>query len=136
MQATFDFIVNHLRKQGRRAVNAKGRRCYRTEDGRSCAAGCLIPDEKYSPGFEGSAVVVRGGFHLRPQIPVNQEISRQREENGSPYLTEVGRILADEGHSMHVVAALQYIHDSKAPSHWEGKFKEVASFYGLQYQCA
>lgn len=30
---------------------------YRTEDGRKCAVGCLIPDTKYDPRFEGEGLL-------------------------------------------------------------------------------
>lgn len=56
-----DKIEHHLIQQKARAVQP-GRaigpgdndRCqYRTEAGLMCAAGCLIPDEKYDPAMEG-----------------------------------------------------------------------------------
>lgn len=37
------------------AINEHGSCKYRTEDGRACAVGLLIPDEKYDPSFEGAA---------------------------------------------------------------------------------
>lgn len=52
-QEIFNKVAAHLLKQGRPAREED--RCrYRTTDGLSCAVGCLIPDELYSPSFEGS----------------------------------------------------------------------------------
>ena len=59
-----DKMVQHLVTQKARAVEERPQqflgteqitsRCqYRTTDGRMCAAGCLIPDEKYEPAMEG-----------------------------------------------------------------------------------
>lgn len=57
-------IEQHLIKQKARAVErvptehpalgAQASRCqYRTSEGQMCAAGCVIPDEKYDPKMEG-----------------------------------------------------------------------------------
>lgn len=48
-------IVEHLTKQKSRAADDGGCR-YRTEDGKMCAVGCLIPDALYSPEIEGVSV--------------------------------------------------------------------------------
>lgn len=63
-QETFDTVVNHLIKQGRRSVISLNdplrgpfKQCaYRTPEGLKCAAGILIPDELYSPRMEMSNV--------------------------------------------------------------------------------
>jgi len=50
-QEVFDKVATHLLRQGKQASN--GPACmYLTADGLKCAAGCLIPDEEYSPNFE------------------------------------------------------------------------------------
>jgi hypothetical protein len=55
LQETFDYVVNHLRKQGKQSLY--GRNCaYRGENGLKCAVGVLIPDELYSVKFEGMKV--------------------------------------------------------------------------------
>jgi len=53
VQEIFNKVSTHLLKQGRPARNSEGYCRYRTADGLSCAVGCLIPDEFYSPSFEG-----------------------------------------------------------------------------------
>lgn len=56
-QETFDTVCKALIAQGKPAVAVNGyggRACrYRTEDGCKCAAGHLIPDDKYNPALEG-----------------------------------------------------------------------------------
>lgn len=55
-QEVFDFIVRHILDQGEPAIKGNGpdaNYCqYRTENGLSCAAGCLIPDEDYEASME------------------------------------------------------------------------------------
>lgn len=53
-QEAFDKVLNHLRQQGRAAVNSKGECVYRAPNGDMCAAGCLIPDKMYKEAFEGN----------------------------------------------------------------------------------
>lgn len=53
-QEIFNKVAAHLLTQGRPAREED--RCrYRTTNGLSCAVGCLIPDELYSPSFEGES---------------------------------------------------------------------------------
>lgn len=61
-QEVFDRVVTHLAQQGEPALcmllqgdETEEYSCaYRTPDGKMCAAGCLIPDEKYKPEFENA----------------------------------------------------------------------------------
>ncbi len=57
-QEVVDVAAKHLREQGERSMcSAGGAVCaYRGLEGRMCAIGCLIPDDRYKPGWEGSAV--------------------------------------------------------------------------------
>lgn len=70
-QEIFDTIALHLFTQGKRATdfnqsyNWKVCR-YRTSDGLKCAAGCLIPDDKYDPKMEGWAI---NGEKVRTYLP-------------------------------------------------------------------
>lgn len=51
-QETYDHVKNHLLTQNREA-RLYGSCAYRSADGLKCAIGCLIPDDKYDPAFEG-----------------------------------------------------------------------------------
>lgn len=59
-QETFDTVARHLLTQGRRATvvgrDGKPECVYRSPDGLKCAAGCLIPDYKYTHDMEGNKV--------------------------------------------------------------------------------
>lgn len=104
-QETFDIVVNHLRKQGRKAIDENGHCRYRTDDGCKCAAGCLIPDDKYSPDLEGNNI----------------------------WYTPIYNILFKLGHDLSLVGRLQQIHDKYDINDWEDGFKDTAKRFGLQY---
>lgn len=52
-QYWFDHVVSNLIRQGKQSIDGDNGCAYRTEDGRKCAIGHLIPDEAYYEGFEG-----------------------------------------------------------------------------------
>lgn len=83
-QETFDTVVRHLHRQGKPAVDAFGNCVYRAPDGCRCAAGCLIPDDKY----------------------------RESMEHCSADADQVGGVLLSEGHDPRLARHLQFlVHD-------------------------
>jgi len=103
-QEVFDFIVAHLREQGGRAESKNevgNSSCkYRLEN-LQCAAGCLIPDEKYSPNFEGQKWY------------------------------GVSRSLGVSSYHFDLISDMQSIHDSVDPAYWEDRFESAARIYKL-----
>lgn len=55
-QELFDTVCSSLIKQGKPSVSSDGRCLYRSPDGCKCAAGFLIPDDKYDPRMEDCGV--------------------------------------------------------------------------------
>ena len=52
----FNYVIDHLRKQGERSV-ADGQLCaYRGAEGTMCAVGALIADDEYQFHWEGQAI--------------------------------------------------------------------------------
>lgn len=52
-QEVFNHVVNHLRQQKTKSMDASRLAClYRGPEGRKCAAGCLIADDEYEPSLE------------------------------------------------------------------------------------
>lgn len=109
-QSVFDFVVRFLRRQGRPSTSGEGSDdcMYRGRDGCRCAAGCLIPDDLYTPEMEGKAAA-------DDQLP--------------------GEALASLGHDLQFVLALQAMHDNLA-SHWTPEslatgYSEIARAWGL-----
>lgn len=111
LQETFDKVVNGLRKQGKKAGKPcqsanNGFSCmYLDKDGNKCAAGQLIPPEKYDPSFEGTLV----------------------------FYAPLRKVLSDEGHDLELVSRLQRIHDNKDVSKWEDAWKNLAIERQLVY---
>lgn len=59
LQGVFNYVTAHLFKQGRLALSM-GKCRYRGSEGTSCAVGCLIRDEHYSPYLEGVGIASAG----------------------------------------------------------------------------
>ena len=69
-QEIFNTAVAGLHSQGfERSVNSTGQCLYRTDDGKRCAVGWCIPDDKYSPNIEyknvGSIMISKNIFDLK-----------------------------------------------------------------------
>lgn len=105
-QTTFDTVVAHLRKQGPCISIAGGKGClYRGQNGTSCAAGCLIPDNRYSFALEGHTV--------KDAV--------------------VSALIEDLGHDVQLVSDLQSVHDNNPLIVWEIEFELFARSHGLTY---
>ena len=113
-QETFDTVVAHLRKQGAKATlppsddhdDCEELECaYRSIDGKRCAVGCLIPDERYQPKYEGM----------------------------SADHSDVTEILLELGHDVRLCSDLQSVHDSYDVDEWEENFRLKANMHALTY---
>lgn len=83
-----------------------GRRCrYRGDNGTKCAVGHLIPDDKYSPSFEGHPCV------------------------DGP----VADLLVSLGYDPDFCDELRNVHDNSPAERWSEWFGNIASRYGLSY---
>ena len=125
-QETFDTVVAHARKQKCQAYD-KGKGvwcCYRTEDGKKCFAGCLIPDELYDPEMEGGAVGVSlGDGNYRTGLVVST----------SSQTKLVSDTIESLGYDCGFVYELQKAHDQWLPADWEDQFARLAAKHGLTY---
>ena len=108
LQETFDTVVNHLRKQNKRALkfdNGYEAGCmYRSEDGSRCAVGQLIEEKEYVPGFD----------------------DYKTSDNAFEFVV-------NKGHNKELLHDLMTCHDSKLVENWESEFKTVAENHGLIY---
>lgn len=114
-QLTFDYVANHLRKQGKQAIGDNG--CaYRGDGGTMCAAGCLIYGEDYSPRMEGTIVS-------------DSEIDRS-----NPTCQLISSLVESYGHSVKVARHLQSVHDGCRDFRvLEKRLQDAASALGLAY---
>ncbi len=120
-QETFDKVVNHLRQQGRRASVGNSNEplgCrYRLQSDDDnimlkCAIGCLIPDNKYNPKFEGESII--------------------RLVNKFPEVEQILDIKDDQ--DLVLLQDLQRVHDlSDRFAEKETHFLEIAFRYELVY---
>ncbi len=76
-QEVFDKVAEHLLTQNKKSIGLNGGCCYRGENGLTCAAGCLIPDDKYSPQMErqpwGDICVSRWNFSLITDLQITHD---------------------------------------------------------------
>lgn len=107
-QEIFNRVARHLLTQGARAANPVTGAClYRAPDGKKCAVGCLIPDDKYRADFEG-CLMGPGIFEAAVGAPSHE---RRRDFN----------LLLD----------LQAVHDGKMPCNWRFYLEDVSRTYLL-----
>ena len=106
-QEVFDTIVKHLAAQGIRSIDSRGNCAYRAKgaDGEilKCAAGAVIPDDRYSVEIEGFCVR-RGEVWNATGLP------KEFKE---------------------LVGLAQNIHDHEHVSEWEVWFEALANTQGL-----
>jgi hypothetical protein len=108
-QETFDRVAAHLLAQGRTAemvdpLDGETLCAYRTPDGLKCAAGCLIPDELYTPDMERQSIHSDG---------------------------RAGAVLERLGYNLDLVLSLQAVHDQGVPDNWPKRLRAVAARYKL-----
>lgn len=124
MQSLFDKSAFHLLTQGKpsMAVSGGSEQCkYRGPKGTSCAIGCLIPDELYSPKFE-----TKGWSSFTPF--------------GTLYGTKASRgrrvyELLNPDDSLEVnffLERLQEVHDGDPVHEWPDRLRDVAKEYNLK----
>ena len=117
-QEIFDTVAKHLLAQMKQSklVDQSGDAfcAYRSDDGKKCAVGALIPDELYDPDMEdkGCEWIVQ----MHPDL--------------HPYL-----VATDISYGMSLIdlRRLQAIHDKKSPDVWKDVLREHAYRNGLKW---
>jgi len=104
-QDVFETVARHLLTQNKKSTQ-DGHCCYRGEYGTKCAAGVLIPDERYDPKMDS------------------------RNSTGWDNI-----IYAYEFSTMHssLINALQYLHDNNHPETWKEHLKHLARVESLNF---
>lgn len=121
-QELFDIVARHLMKQGKRAGSYVPRSdgmdkfvcMYRSADDYKCAAGAILPDEKYNPLLEGESV---RGVHCRP-------IFRTLVENVE-FLAEL-QLIHDTDIGYHGYDSTFDTSDTDWPVVWKARLRKVA----------
>lgn len=105
-QEVFDKVAKHLLIQGEKSIGVADKCAYRGENGKKCAIGCLIPDAKYDPSFEG------------------KPLSRDDAD-------EVLRAAGLGWHQRDLGQELQLVHDGEEPENWKGELYAIATKFDL-----
>jgi len=140
MQSVFTKVATHLLTQRAKSVgrDKEGESLcqYRGEGGRSCAIGCLIPDELYNQVYEGRSV---GAF-----FTTNCELIEKREAMRPVYSFLCKELDLDETKAskdvttgitpkaVKMLEALQELHDDTPSVYWESGLQTIADIYELE----
>jgi hypothetical protein len=112
-QETFNTVVEHLIKQGKRATKntSEGNTSclYLADDGSKCAIGCLIADEHYDKSIEGKTAETLIYSDNLPDIISDLSVEGMFEEEMVSFYSD-----------------LQYIHDYVSPEDWSGRLRGIA----------
>lgn len=107
-QDIFNAVVLHLRTQNEKSESPSKECLYRGLNGKKCAAGCLIPDEKYNSSMEGKKV------DSTMVLPIFEDMGYTPSQ-------------------ISIVQDFQLCHDFNPVGVWEGEFERIALEYGLLY---
>lgn len=115
-QEIFDIVSTHLLEQNEQSrtritigdIHFVDSCMYRGSEGRKCAMGCLIPDEKYCADMEGNNII----------SPMIYNVLYDEEIDVSKHLI--------------FLSHLQHIHDHCVPEDWERMIIETARHYNLE----
>lgn len=108
LQEIFNKVSNHLITQNSQARDEKNNCRYRADDGKMCAAGCLIPDEDYKPYWEVTSV------HNSNSNSISMYFK-------SKYTTE----------EVELISRLQTIHDWEPVTNWKYMLIHTGKEYKL-----
>lgn len=113
LQEAFNKIYAHAQKKEKAREFGSCR--YRTEDGRRCFVGCLIPDDKYDDSIEGSVPQENYKFPHNGICHVNNSLNAI----GIPYTL------------FPYLSQLQAIHDKYDICDWNDELKKFADTHNL-----
>lgn len=117
-QEVFDKVVAHLLTQNEKSRVGSDCKYYSGTQSNhlKCAVGCLIEWEHYSPGLEG--------LHVN-----DYDVRMALKRSGIDVSFEFNRTDT----VLNLLINLQQIHDTIPLEHWPDKLKEIAEWYGLEY---
>lgn len=110
-QKVFNVVKTHLLAQNAKAQDADKLCVYRAPNGRKCAIGALIPDDKYEPIMEGQPL---SSFRIRNALEA-----------------EYGKI-NDMGNDLSLLSSLMDVHDGHTPDFWAATLDIIAERFKLQ----
>lgn len=128
-QEIFDKVATHLLTQNHKAqtllADTNGDSslacAYRSYDGRSCAVGCLIPDDMYDPAIEGTSI------DYWPTKKHTEEF-RLKFVDLIKNETDTGEQIQSK---FDLLKVLQHVHDHNDTSLWRVKLHRVAKQFKL-----
>ena len=114
-QKVFDIVAKHLLTQNAQSKSKTGYCKYRNENGLKCAIGVLIPDEVYSPKYEGTNITSLLEVHHGARI--------------SRYLKKTFNVISYDDYNF--CRNLQWVHDDSTPQYWRQYLETFADLHNL-----
>ncbi len=132
LQAWFDTMLQHLRRQGCRATgflqHCSGEVClYRGNNGTMCAVGCLVPGDKYIHAMEGGDV--RG-----KSLEIGSALGFSEHDYEAIEFLKQAQEIHDGGIDQASIHRSQVVKDALFRSNLEPCFKALAFRHGLVYK--
>jgi len=123
-QSVFNAVVAHSRAQPSKAMEFSACR-YRTNDGKRCFIGALVPDELYDPGMECGSV--------QKKLTYDTEYAMLGSQNHKFFevLTKMFGTLDSE--ELELLRDLQNVHDNYDVEFWEQQLERVSRLYKLAF---
>jgi hypothetical protein len=120
LQQIFSRVREHLltQKQKSLSVNDSTACAYRGHGGLSCAVGCLIPDEYYTPEIEGLAI--------EPSWSAPAAAVRRLRR-----ILRLSGIPVRNAQALRLLQELQVVHDECDPDRWAAHLKEIGQKFDL-----
>lgn len=133
-QQVLDKVSAHMLNQGQKSMawsdkDAAMMCAYRGDGGLQCAAGCMIPDDKYEKRFEGCGV--------RPQelkAGIHGFAPKTNDANALRLVLIEANDLDENGLSL--LRKLQGIHDKNRVKYWKENLENLARREGLEWNFA
>lgn len=110
-QTIFNRVVIGLFNQGRQSRNDSVVCRYRSDNGLKCAVGLLIPDELYTPNFEGNGVRILIDDYFLEWFPVRNLITHLQHTHDQSSTDENGawnKVWEDCGIAKKLTKTAQY----------------------------
>lgn len=123
-QEIFNKVWEHAQKK-EIARDAEGNCSYRTDDGKRCFIGCLIPDDKYTPVIENITP-----SNIVPTDTDDKDIDVVRRRNKfRQILNDIG--IETDPRTLGLLQYLQRAHDGNEPHAWNRVLTDIAKTYEL-----
>lgn len=119
IQEAFDLVATKLIEQGKPSMGSDGQCMYRGPNNTRCAAGWLIPDDKYNDEMEGIALRCDNDNSVCFAIPCDLAFTTRLQDAHDTSTGSSTKVWQREWkHSMHRIASLYSLKNDVLLTEW------------------